>query len=52
MSKICWYCEQVNIEIMDDFFGDFECKYCGVLNSIYDPTKFEPLPPEEEDGRN
>jgi len=47
MSKICWYCERINEQIADDFFGDFNCKYCGVQNSVYNPADYWPDVEEE-----
>ena len=38
MAKICWYCEKNNDQIVNDFFGDFNCKFCGVQNSIMKPN--------------
>ena len=35
MSKSCWYCEQINEQIADNFIGDFSCEKCGAQNSVY-----------------
>ena len=34
----CWYCERSNEKIADNFFGDFNCEFCNVQNSCYDPN--------------
>ena len=38
MSKTCWYCERPNDKIVDDFFGDFNCEFCGVENDCLNPA--------------
>lgn len=48
MSKICWYCGQINEKIADNFFGDFNCESCGVQNDVYNPADYIPLTEEEE----
>ena len=36
--KLCWYCEQINDQIANDFIGDFSCERCGTQNSCYNPA--------------
>ena len=36
MNKICWYCEKINEGISADYIGDFNCAFCGVMNSVLD----------------
>ena len=62
--KLCWYCDQINAQIADDFIGDFNCEHCKTQNSCYnsadkpldiEPDPFdllgEPQTEEEEMGR-
>lgn len=44
MAKKCWYCEEINNEIADDFLGDFRCAYCNVENSCLNPKQPDWLP--------
>lgn len=46
-STICWYCER-RFEYDGEKYRDINCPSCGVLNSIYDPAKYEPMEKEEE----
>lgn len=47
MSKTCWYCNQVNEQIPDDFVGDFNCVSCGVENDCLDGSMPD-LKPENQ----
>lgn len=37
--KPCWFCDQINDQIADDFIGDFNCFRCGTQCSVYDKTQ-------------
>lgn len=49
MAKACWFCGFVNEAIPDNFFGDFNCKECGVQNSVYNPDEADPEIKKEEE---
>lgn len=43
----CWFCEEeTNLKETD--YGDHRCPHCQVENSIYNPSKYEPVEPDPE----